>query len=254
MKFTCNIDKKKHLQFYMTHENSNIELSKSRCLSYGKKKIKHYLNKIHLFIRPLSTNDITYLSNPDIQKQLCEGDMDINITSILSDIEEYNNNQNVSEFTQNDGSIRITYVLCHRSKPSIILGLVSAVVNYKDKNLEQTIEGLYKQLKQMNTLYIELGCSSSKYKKFVSGTNYFIRAYILLVALENMPVTTLWGQVSGTVRGSKDELFKLHKKRSCLQYQKSDFYICDVFTFLNEFFRRLNTDDLLLYTKTIDLQ
>lgn len=59
-----------------------------------------------------------------------------------------------------------------------------------------------------------------------------------------MPIT-----VSGSVKGSRDALFQLHQQRSCERYKDSDFYTCDVFTFLNEFFRRLNANELLRYTK-----
>jgi len=43
----------------------------------------------------------------------------------------------------------------------------------------------------MDTIFTDLGCSSQKYKKLVTGTNYFIRAYILLISLEHRPVSIL---------------------------------------------------------------
>ena len=253
MQFTCDInDDKSDLQFNLAHKDSKLNLNKSRCLKYGINKITEYLNKFDLFIRPFYNSDLKYLSNNSkIQDGLC-GDMDI--MPILNEMNDYlqkaTTGINLSDYKLDNGGVRITYVLCHTSKPKVILGFLSSVLNYNEPSFREghSIDGLYKKLEQMDTLYIELGCSSIKYSQIVTGTNYFVRAYILLVTLKNTNIKILWGQVSGDVRGSRDKLFDLHKQRSCLRYDKSDFYTCDVFTFLNEFFRRLNTNELLRYT------
>jgi hypothetical protein len=159
-------------------------------------------------------------------------------------------NGKVSYYTQKE-STRITYVLCHNTKKHIILGFVSSIINYKEESFEENhvLSGFYQQIQHMDTIFTDLGCSSQKYKKLVTGTNYFIRAYILLISLEHRPVSILWEQSSGSVNGDRDKLFKLNKTRGCQRYNNSDYYTCDVFTFLNEFFRRMNEKDLLKYTQ-----
>lgn len=100
-----------------------------------KKKIKQYLTKGNLIIRPLFLYDLEYLSHIDNQESLC-GDMDISISPILDEINEIKDEiKDISEYPQDDRSIRITYVLCHKSNPKIILGFVTYIVNYNEKAL-----------------------------------------------------------------------------------------------------------------------
>jgi hypothetical protein len=107
-------------------------------------------------------------------------------------------------------------------------------------------------LKQQETIYIDLGCSSKKYKPMATGSNYLIREYILLVVLQHAPINTLWGQASGEASGSLEGLWNMHNKRDCHRYNKSDFYVCGVVAFLNEFFRRLDINDLMRYTVRLE--
>ena len=249
MQFTCTINDKAHLKFYLVHEDSKILLSKSRCLAYGKKKIDMHLNKFNLLIRPINRDDVKYLRSPKRQENLC-GDMDLNIPPILGDMEDYTGND--VSFMEEENSVRITFVLCHKSNPRVVLGFISAIVNYKEKSFrsdEHPIVGLYKRLEQMDTLFIDLGCSSEKYNEIVTGTNYFIRAYVLLVALENKPINVVWGQNSGSSQGTNAKLWRLHQNRGCIRYRDTNMYTCDTFTFLNNFFRRMDANDLLRYTK-----
>lgn len=254
MTFTCTINDKAILKFYMAHKESNIILSTSRCLKFGKKKIDHYLNKFNLIIRPFKRDDLSFLESYDEWENLC-GDMSIVIPIILSDMKDVikkDKNVDLSNFTHNNNT-RLTYVLCHKLNEHI-MGFVSAIINYDDdafKHMAHPLHGVYKNFIKQDTLYVELGCSSQKYNSIVTGTNYFIRAYILLVSLENRPVNILWGQVSGSVDGDRDKLFKLHVTRGCSRYKKTDYYMCDVLTFLSEFFRRLDSNDLLKYTKRL---
>ena len=87
------------------------------------------------------------------------------------------------------------------------------------------------------------------YKKlleYCNNKNY----YIMTSNIDRYFARAGFGQVSGEVKGSMERLFNLHKQRSCVKYD--EFYICDVFTFLNEFFRRLNINELLRYTMKQD--
>ena len=248
MKFSCEIDKNSKLKFYIVHNKSRTNIDIKKCIKYGQNQIQKYLEKYDLYIRPITRNDVKLLRDMNNSDNLCSN-ISSSLQPILSDLEDSDYNS-IGIIKQED-SIRITFVLCHKSNTSKVIGIISSILNYKDPGFQYItgLEGFYTEIQSTNNLYIEIGCSSSIYKEIVTGTNYFIRIYTLLESINISPVNTIWGQVAGEVDGSKNKLVKLHKKRGCRMIGTTSFYECDTFVFLSEFFRRLNANELLKYTR-----
>ncbi len=249
MSIRCQVTESKQLRFYVNKKNKNYPISRDKCIKIGEKKIQDYLGNRGLKIRPLRYSDIKNLEDYDEAENLC-GDMDIMIFSILGEIED-ENPQDPSQYKPKDGLVRLTYVIVPRDKPKHILGLLSAIINYRDEYLSKNIPEFYKELLKVNTVYVELGCSYQKppLNRRVTGTNYFLRSFIILEALKLASVRILWSVATGTVRGKKEELRKLEAKRMCKFYGKTKYSFCDIVEFLNKFFKRVREKNLLRYTK-----
>lgn len=233
------------LEFYKGDKKS---ISKEECYKIGKDLIDKYLAQYFLIIRPFVRSDLKFFENNENLTFIC-GDMDLMILPIINTMNDYLETEKkgtVSCFSY-EGETRITYVIVHKSKPSIPLSLISAMINYTDKTMnDRGFEGFYKTLEHKEPLYIELGCSAGEYNKIITGANYFLRAYILL-SLSNF-ADIIWGQSSGEAQGSKEALKKLISSRGCSYYDQGDYYSCNAVEFLNIFFKRLYTGELLKYT------
>lgn len=226
--------------------NTSIKL----CVAYGINLIESYLSAWNIRIRSIEKSDIKKLRK--LAGDLCGDDMEDQLLSVLSDIKEYGSiNSSFSSYTYNNQH-RLTYILTSTTVSSTILGIVSAVVDYDDPTLAINIAEFYhSKLKAKDTLYIEIGCSnqSKEASKFAIGTNYFIRAYILLKAFEFKPIRLLWGSASGASQGQHNKLKDEHLRRQCQFVDDTNFYYCDPIAFLNLFFERLHHKDLLKHTE-----
>lgn len=247
-----------NLVVYETNDdNKQSPVKIDDCVNIGIDTIQLYLAKWKLKIMPLTILHCKKLNkSEDLRVELCGDDMEISLLQVVSEIVdefEDGNIKNPSNFDI-DGGVRLTYVLTNNTG-TVILGIISAIINYDLKFVQHTISTFYNdKIAKGENLYIEIGCSSSipKYKDCVSGTNYFIRAFVLLKAFSLKKVRTLWGQASGSVRGKQSQLRDLHIRRGCKFVGDSDFYECDSIEFLNIFFSRIGDGSLLKYATICD--
>ena len=198
--FTVKVSKKG------TFVNSKIE----SCVNRGSQIIQEYLSGWNLYIRPINKQDVKKLSNSEtLRENLCGEDMADQLGNVIDEIIEYIEDDEAEGDYSNyeiNNQVRLTYVLSPINNDKIIIGIVSAVINYNDPSLEINIGEFYDlNLKNKNSLYIEIGCSNQKkdLKQFATGTNYFIRAFILLKAFELKDVRLLWGSASGASHPSR---------------------------------------------------
>lgn len=236
----CNIINRKYAKFSVNRISSEGKHNKStikNCVNYGINLIQNKLKASNLRIRPLLKKDLK--SYDKYSSNLC-GDMENMLELILGDLEDVKDKNNVYDITYDEGR-RLTYVVVSLDDDNIILSIVSAIINYKDKSLKQTNPKFVDEHLEGDTVYIELGCSyqgnskndkGKSLKEIAIGTNYFLRVYILLRCFEDMNIRKLWGQVSG----DKAKLESLHIKRKCYIYEDTDKYYCDPIDFINNFF------------------
>lgn len=214
------------------------------CIRYGVNSIQKYLSEWNLKIYSPSKEDLeNILENVD---DIC-GDMGDVLASVIDEMLE-ESEEDYSVYESSEG-IRLTYFLAPISDRTKVLGIISAVINYKESSLN--VYDFYSKLMEVDNLYIEIGCSnqSKKYKEFATGTNYFIRVFVLLKAFELQPIRKLWGSASGTIKGENSKLREEHIKRKCTFIGDTKYYECDPIAFLNTFFSRITSKDLLKYTK-----
>ena len=236
---------------FIINQNNYQYITDNECINRGKYLIENYLSDWNLSIRPLNFEDVNNLyDNNDLLDDICGLTMADNLGFVIDEIKE-EADENPSLYNSEEG-LRITYILCPLNDQNEILGIVSAVINYRDPSLELSSFGnFYSQvIENINSIYVEIGCSNQnpQYKQYVTGTNYFIRVYILLIAFEIINIELLWGSASGETSESKQQLHQLHIKRSCTFVEGTDIYHCDPITFINTFFERLYNRDLLKYT------
>ena len=161
---------------------------------------------------------------------------------LLDNIDDSESCDNCSNLITTEG-MRLTFVLSPINNNKKIVGLLSAIINYSDRTTPNILKGI-------DALYVELGCSSDQFKDHSTGTNYFIRAFVLLEAFRYKSVRNLWGSASGEIGGDNKALQDIHIKRKCVFFEETKIYYCDPIEFLNEFFRRLHDNSLLLYSKS----
>jgi hypothetical protein len=234
----CNVNGKFSVSRISTggkHSKSTIK----NCVNYGINLIQNKLKASNLRIRPLVKKDLK--SYRKYSSDLCS-DMENMLELILGDLEDAEDMNNIHDVVYDEGR-RLTYVMVSLDDDNTILSIVSAIVNYKDETLKHTNPKFVEEHLHsgVDTVYIELGCSyqgdslntkGKSLKTIAIGTNYFLRAYILLRCFEDMNIRKLWGQQSGNVK----YLTELNTKRKCHIYENSDKYYCDPIEYINEFF------------------
>jgi hypothetical protein len=236
----CNIiNNGKYAKFSVSRNSptSSKKTTIKNCVHYGINLIQDKLKLSGLRIRPLVKKDLK--SYDKYSHDLC-GDMENMLELILGDLEDEEDKTSIHDISF-DGGRRLTYVVVSLDDDNTILSIVSAIINYKDKSLRQTSLKFVEDHLEDNTVYIELGCSyqgkskdskEKSLKEMATGTNYFLRAYILLRCFEDMNIRKIWGQQSGDVKF----LTALNTKRKCHIYEGTDKYYCDPIEFLNSFF------------------
>jgi hypothetical protein len=250
---TCELLKNDQLRFSNTCESCTDGTSLTECIKFGKSQIVEALALKNLGIRKITHDDIILMRTLEFSEALC-GEMFSNLFPALSDIEDYRDPAK----TVADSGTRYTWVLVSGDEPDVPVGFLSAILNWNTNsytNYDNGFEAQYISLRRTNSLYVELGCSSPAKKHRSGGTNYFLRAWVILTAMQDAPVTTVWGQVSGEATGGKrgemsssesqKSLFSQHQARRCWKAVDSQNYVCNSVDFLNEFFRRLNLGELL---------
>lgn len=254
-KKNVSINCKKNGVFVIYEETSgkNKIITINNCVNNGIQIIQNYLSEWNLQIRPISKEDIKKIIKSDkLRENLCGESMEDMLLNAIDDIQDDLQNKDTKgtfDFYELNKIIRLTYVLSPVGKNEI-LGIVSAVIDYRDNALNITMGEFYESvIKKNSTLYVEIGCSSQKQQEFTTGTNYFIRAFILLKAFEVKDIRVLWGQSSGLSRGEGSKLREEHIKRKCQFVEDTNYYYCDPIEFLNNFFDRIHRKNLLSYTK-----
>jgi hypothetical protein len=250
---TINCKKNGVFVIYEEITGKNKITSIDNCVNYGISLIQTYLSEWNLRIRPIDKEDIKKIIKSDkLRENLCGDSMEDMLLNAIDDIQDDLENEDTKgtfDFYELNEIIRLTYVLSP-IKNNTILGIVSAVIDYRDNALNITMGEFYEsKIKKNNTLYIEIGCSSQKHQEFTTGTNYFIRALILLKAFEIKNIRLIWGSASGNIRGEHSKLKEEHIKRKCKFINDTNYYYCDPIEFLNNFFDRIHKKDLLKYTK-----
>jgi hypothetical protein len=230
-------------KIYKEINRKKTTIQSDECIDYGQTLIQNYLELKGMIIRPLTIKDVKNLNADNkLRSQLCGENLEDMLSILIDDI-NYLKPKNCHNFVQDDDTIRLTYVLSHKNNKNNIVGLVSGIINYSDGSTPEI-------LKNIDGVYVELGCSNQANKNHSAGTNYFIRAFVLLESFRYKSVRNLWGSASGEIGGDNKVLRNLHIKRKCAFYEDTKIYYCDPIEFLNEFFRRIYIKDLLLYTES----
>ena len=202
---------------YYLHTNYYLNLIRSR------------LSKLKLRIKGLFRNDLDYLN--DYSDDLCGPIISNSLESLIGYLDDFDL-MNLS-VVEDDSEYIYTYVITPLANDNII-SIVSARVGYIEPNVK-----LSKSVPPNQHMYIDFGCSyqSSKYSKLAGGINYYIRAYIIILALKRFNIKIIYGHVSGDIGGDPNILRQYHIKRGCQFYKKTDIYYCNVETFLDTFFK-----------------
>lgn len=247
-----------NLVVYETNKNNKQSPVKiSECVNIGIDTIQSYLKKWKLKIVPLTASYCKKLiKNDELRINLCGDHMEENLLSVVDEINDGIDDGSIKDPSnfEVDNNIRLTYILTN-SQGTLILGIISSIINYDAESVKFTAKTFYDtKIAKGKHVYIEIGCSTQipQYKNCVAGTNYFIRAFILLKAFELKKIRMLWGQASGTVRGEQAKLRDLHKKRGCKFIEGTDFYECNSIEFLNIFFERIGDESLLKFAIQCD--
>jgi hypothetical protein len=231
---------------YEKDNNKYKPIKINECVERGTNLIQSYLKEWNLVIRPIDRKDCENITkHEEILDDLCGEAMSDSLGSVIEDMNDIKD----PSFFELDNMLRLTYVICPTNKKRLLLGIISAVINYRDTSLKFTIKPLYKEIKKYNTLYIEIMCNyqNKQYKECTVGTNYFLNAYVILHAFKVKEIRKIWASASGSSKIG--ELKDVHIKRGCSFIEDSKYYYCDPINFLNIFFERIEKKTLLTFAK-----
>jgi hypothetical protein len=236
------------------------------CINNGMIKIQKFLKSKNLLIRKINRDDYIYYSDNNIDildkkaEELC-GEMTDLVTMLMSSLDDLKEGDDYGKTLENSGTqLRLTFVIVSRDDRTRPLGLISGLINYYHKATFDAIpENTF--IKDKNSLYIEIACTSKDPKNInlVGGSGFALNAYVLLFALKYRPdIQLMWGKAVGSVKKnnivSAGNLYAEHIKRKCifpLTNIGTEYYVCDIYSYLNELFRKIDSGEYMHYIKTV---
>lgn len=226
-------------------------------------KINYFLHRWNLHVRPMKLGDFSKLyekdeNNLDNIDKICGDDNDV-LAQLFKGYLDKIRYEERHRFIKNrvkQEDIDITPIVIVKGEPPLgdveqkiewLEKMYCFVAEHYDKNkineiLSFSLTYMNKN-NEKNGLYFDTSCTLQSHNCSKS-LNYFIRVYAILEMMKNNePINFIWGCIAGD---DIDRLKKMHIGRGCEIKEKTycrrnSSFNCDVSSFLNVFFGKMET-------------